>query len=236
MKKFIWVALFFCAMTMLSGCTPEDDVSTASAKTAAEVLVPPVPADGEKVAEIDGCDYLYDQQYAFQFLYQYYPEEPTKEDIHDLVMYELFALEGQDLGLSFVETSETILQNRQETIGYFDDVIEYSESTLEEKGDALSGEEREDLQKKITSTEEQRENYKAILNSILEDEGISEEEFWQNQQPYIEKYLYAEAYLIKIHDDFEAENGEITEENNDAYMEYLDQNEETLQEKHNVKE
>lgn len=236
MKKFIWAMLFFCAMTMLSGCTPEDEVSTAPAKTAAEVLASPVPEEGEMVAEIDGCDYLYDQQYAFQFLYQYYPEEPTKDDSHDLVMYELFALEGQDLGLPFVETSESILQNRQETIGYFDEVIEYSESTLEEKGDALSDEEREDLQKRLTFMKEQKEHYKAILNSILEEEDISEAEFWQNQQPYIEKYLYAEAYLIKVHDDFEAENGEITEENNDAYMEYLDQNEETLQEKHNVKE
>ncbi|HMM05450.1 MAG TPA: hypothetical protein PKD52_02115 [Clostridiales bacterium] len=234
MKKIIWAVFVLCVITMVPGCGSEDSASTTPAKTAAEVLVPPAPLEGEKVAEIGGCDYLYDQQYAFQFLYEYYPEKPTEDNIYDLVMYELFALEGRDLELSFWEKPADILQHRQDTIECFDQIFNGMKNTLEEEGDGLSGEEKKELQEKITSVKEKRDQYESVLNSILEEEQLSEEEFWQNQQPYIEKYLYTQAYLFNLQDEFEAENGKVNEENQKAFMKYLKKDEKDLREKYHV--
>lgn len=237
--------LFFCltVVFLFGACAQKDDISLLQEKdesptatsAASEVLMAPAPEKGEKIAEIDGCGYLYDRQYVFKLIHLRYPLIPTEDQVNLLVAMEIYALEAQDLGLTFSEEDyDQEMENWQNMGMYLDLSISNSEETLQNDGDDLTAEQVETLTERLETAKSAKNSYETMLNEILRKENISEAEFLEQEKPYIEKYLYAFAYAIKLYDDFYQGEDASTKDYND-YLAFVTEKTEVLKEKYNVK-
>ncbi|MDO4542763.1 MAG: hypothetical protein Q4C00_08075, partial [Bacillota bacterium] len=168
------------------------------------------------------------------------PEEPDAGDINFCLTFEVTALEAKELGLTFTpeEYNESLDQWRNMP-QYHDAIIADAQNNLAQDS-ALTPAQKEEYQKIIEDAERWKSNYLEALNSILASENITEAEFWQQEQPYIEKGLYSEAYATYLIESYFAANSidpdYATELDMKAYEKYAKAEMEKLKKKYNVKE
>lgn len=233
MQKYIFKITLVIMLFVSAGCSSPETPAEKSG------LAEPYPGEGPIVAEINGVDYAYDWHYLFKIGQGYYPEKPDAGDINFCLELEVTALEAKELGLTFTPERYNEALDRWENMPeYYDALIADAQNNLAQDS-VLNTAQKEEYQKIIKDAERWKSNHLEALNSILASENITEAEFWQQEQPYIEKGLYSEAYAIYLIETYFAVNNidpdYATESDIKAYEKYAKAEMEKLKKKYNVK-
>lgn len=234
MQKYIFKIALVIMLFALTGCSSTETPPENSG------LVEPYPGEGSIVAEINGVDYAYDWHYLFKIGQGYHPEVPDAGDINFCLELEVTALEAKELGLTFTpEEYNEALDQWQNMPEYYDALIADAQNNLAQDS-VLTTAQKEEYQKIVEDAERGKSNYLEALNSILASEKITEAEFWQQEQPYIEKGLYSLAYANYLMETYFAANNidpaYATASDMEAYEKYAKDEMAKLKKKYNVKE
>lgn len=203
---YLCILLIFLFSLSLSGCNNEQE-STKESDHAADsssetVLVEPIPTEGKVVATIQGEEYKYDADYLFRVTMTPKWNDFTKDHIYEAVYRELVAIEGRN--------------NSNKS--------EITEKTLSEQVE---------LYKEYYFNPSYREGNKEnaeYLNKFLNQKGMTSEEFWESQKPFVLKHEYFREEIFRIWDRFEQDMEQ------DPYGKvYIQENRDQLFEKYNVK-
>ena len=252
MKKQILMVILCCAAVFCCvGCagagrdgTAEGEqyfpvtatLTVAAAQPAATVLVAPVPQQGEKIAEIAGCDYLYDRFYVFKLSRLMYPLIPSEDQVKALVNAEVLALEAKAQGLS------ALGQDYANELDFWQNMEEYLAANVSADEDAVAAidpdapeEMGAELIENLARSKAIKVRYENMMAAVLVADDVSEEEFLVAEGPYIEKACLAQAYVLKIYKDFYAAHDEDDPASYDAYVVYATAQMDALWDKYDVK-
>lgn len=157
------------------------------------VLVSPLPEKGFKVAEIGGYDYYFDHHYLFKLNASTFTVAPKKKWVEDVILTELMAVEAKKHELTpdpgSVESYMLMQRGERERL---EEQLAMLEEGKEHWAD-FPADNRQKLKKSLETTKTRLEKINALIAEILQEENITEEEFFEQLRPYAEKQALADA-------------------------------------------
>lgn len=198
------------------------------------------PKEGLLLAYIDGKPYYYDPVYLYKLTDGAFPEKPEAIDKKKALFYELAYLESIDNGDTVSQKRlKKEIEIRKYSVAHWDDSLKEYEDDVEKMRTATgySAENIAQAEQELVETEQYVQRYYQLWTACTEDDGITEAEYWQMNDPYFKKGILVAAYGSAQLNEYlqETEKQGDTAEHSDCFSdEFLLQNFDALVKKYQV--
>ncbi len=220
MRRLFWLLLVFVSIFLFTSCGKGTAVDIEDLGPAKEGIL---------LANIGGEPYYYDPVYLFKLTDGAFPVEPDSIDKKKALLFELAYLKMSEQGCTITdEWIQHEIESRQLNASIGKDTLADMEDSLNHSIEVGTASDES-----IARQKQELEDYEALTmryyelrTECIENAGLTEEEYWQENMPYLKKGLYIWKYNSLRAEELmekrkEATDGEYENWTNEKEEEYL---------------